>query len=61
MVTSFLIGTLVFFSLNMILSLISIGVNSGSQGSRDKLFGAIVSVFIMAILITWNILALFAY
>jgi len=59
MVTSFLIATLVLFSLNIILNLISLGVVI-ADGNNSKAIQFGITVFIYLIFITWNIFALFS-
>lgn len=57
MLTSFLIATLILFSINVILNLISLGVTlSNENNSRSIQIG--VTIFVYLILLTWNIFAL---
>jgi hypothetical protein len=57
MITAFLITTLVFFSLSLILALLIIGVSVGSE-QRVPLAN-IINIVILLGMITWNIIVLF--
>jgi hypothetical protein len=57
MVTAFLIATLIVFSLNVILNLISLGFII-SDGDNKRAISVGASVLIYLIFVTWNIFAL---
>lgn len=56
MITAFLITTLVFFSLSLLLALLIIGVAVGSDQRIP--IANIINVIILLLLITWNIVVL---
>jgi hypothetical protein len=57
MVLTFLIATLVLFSLNLILNLISLGYML-ADGNNDRTIQVGVTIFIYLIFVTMNILAI---
>lgn len=57
MVTSFLIATLILFSLNIILNLISLGVVLSEENTK-RAINISVTIFIYLIITTWNVFAL---
>jgi hypothetical protein len=57
MILSFLIATLILFSLNLVLNLISFGFVL-ADGNNEKYIQIGVTIFIYLIFITMNILAL---
>lgn len=57
MITSFLIATLILFSLNTFLNIISLGIIIADRNDK-KIVQASVAVFIYLVFITWNIFAL---
>ena len=58
MVTSFLIGSLVFFVLSLALTLINLAVLAGSNTDRNSMGFSAINAVILLLMITWNILAL---
>lgn len=57
MVTSFLIAALVFFVLDLALSLINLAINAGQKNNSNVAIAAF-NVIILLFMVTWNILAL---
>jgi hypothetical protein len=56
MITAFLITTLVFFSLSLLLSMLVVGFTAASNQKTPV--AQVINIFILLCLITWNIVVL---
>lgn len=60
MVTAFLIATLVIFSINLILALLTLGIYMASEDERFPII-QVINIAVCLGMITWNIFALVSY